>query len=167
MSELTQAEIEELRHSDDYGYTLCARAADLIESQSAEIAKLDRLVKALYTANTDEDPTERFKEMIEYIKTLYAANESKSAELTRLRAELAAVVKPATLQQQLREAIAKIETFQSERPYIVGFNDGFEHVQETLRFPIMLRKMWSGLEVQKWIDDQFARSTNPKTVKGE
>ena len=49
------------------------------------------------------------------------------------------------------------EQHQSEREYIVGWNDGFEHAtSETLKFPTMLRKMWSGGEVQKWLDDQFA-----------
>jgi hypothetical protein len=42
----------------------------------------------------------------------------------------------------------------SDREYVIGFNAGWdEAVAQTLRFPTMLRKMWSGGEVQKWIDE--------------
>jgi hypothetical protein len=42
----------------------------------------------------------------------------------------------------------------SDRPYITGWNAGFEYVHGPLRFPTMLRKMWSGAEVQDWLNTQ-------------
>lgn len=49
---------------------------------------------------------------------------------------------------------AELERHASDRQYIVGWNAGFEHVHGPLRFPTMLRKMWSGGEVQAWLDAQ-------------
>lgn len=49
------------------------------------------------------------------------------------------------------------ERFLDSPEYINGWNDGFEHVtSEDLRFPTMIRKMWSGGEVQDWLDKEFA-----------
>lgn len=58
----------------------------------------------------------------------------------------------------IRQQAAEIERLKSEREYIVGFNDGWDDLAAQLRFPVMLRKMWSGSEVQKWIDQATARS---------
>lgn len=58
---------------------------------------------------------------------------------------------------QLAEANKALERHRSERSYVVGWNDGFAHAaSEDLKFPTMLRKMWSGGEVQAWLDEQFA-----------
>ncbi len=67
-----------------------------------------------------------------------------------------------------KEAADEIERLRNELtelredlPFVTGWNDGFEHaLTETvnLQFPIMLRKMWSGSEVQKWIDNQKSQA---------
>jgi hypothetical protein len=53
---------------------------------------------------------------------------------------------------RMREALASIK---ADLPYVMGWNEGFDHAfSETLRFPTMLRKMWSGSEVQSWLDEK-------------
>lgn len=54
-----------------------------------------------------------------------------------------------------------------EREYFIGWNDGFEAAAGPLKFPTMLRKMWSGAEVQAWIDEQRAAalSSAPKAAE--
>lgn len=76
------------------------------------------------------------------------AVDAKDAEISRLRSCIEALN-------------AEIERLKSDREYIIGWNDGFEHaLGETikLQFPTMLRKMWSGAEVQKWLDDKIAEA---------
>jgi len=58
------------------------------------------------------------------------------------------------LEAALAKAVAEVERVQSDREYVIGWNAGFEHVNGPLRFPTMLRKMWSGSEVQVWLDEQ-------------
>ena len=53
------------------------------------------------------------------------------------------------------KAEAHIAEYKTEREYIHGFNAGFDEAKEQMKlppFPTMLRKMWSGQEVQQWID---------------
>lgn len=49
-----------------------------------------------------------------------------------------------------------------------SFNKGFQKaIQERviLKFPVMLRKMWSGIEVQTWIDDAIKDISYPTEFK--
>lgn len=79
-------------------------------------------------------------------------------------AELLVTLEAATARAENAEA--EIVRLTSDRQYITGWNDGFTHVHGELRFPTMLRKMWSGGEVQRWLDAQrieaarVARSDN-------
>ena len=69
-------------------------------------------------------------------------------ETTRLRAE----------NERLRQ---KIKDLTSDLLFVTGWNAGFEHaIQEALnlKFPAHIRKMWSGDEVQKWIDHQTSEA---------
>lgn len=62
---------------------------------------------------------------------------------------------------------AEVARIQSDREYIIGFNAGWdEAAEQTLTFPTMLRKMWSGGEVQKWIDQQMSELRAAKTLTG-
>lgn len=75
-----------------------------------------------------------------------------------IAAALATPPAPAAVDGQrvkdLEEEVARVK---SDRQYIIGFNDGWdEAIKQNLRFPTMLRKMWSGSEVQQWIEDQLA-----------
>lgn len=73
-------------------------------------------------------------------------------EITRLIAEV----------ERLR---AQVERVTSDREYIIGFNAGWsEAVAQNLQFPTMLRKMWSGSEVQRWIDDAMAAARSALSV---
>jgi len=73
------------------------------------------------------------------------------------------------LARELEEANAIIARLTSDREYVVGWNAGFEHVHGPLRFPTKLRKMWSGSEVQKWLDEQRieAARTALDAIEGE
>jgi len=42
-------------------------------------------------------------------------------------------------------------------PYIPTGTQDYCELVKALKFPVMLRKMWSGGEVQKWIDEQIAK----------
>lgn len=62
---------------------------------------------------------------------------------------------------------AKVARVQSDREYIIGWNAGWdEAAEQTLTFPTMLRKMWSGGEVQKWIDQQMSELRAAKALTG-
>ena len=65
----------------------------------------------------------------------------------------------------------------SSDPYDRGFTDGWNRVLDViaesnpapvvpvvpeLRFPVALRKMWTGAEVQAWIDNQLAAPVVPE-----
>jgi hypothetical protein len=68
---------------------------------------------------------------------------------------------------RVRELEADLKNIQQDLPYVMGWNAGFDHaLKETLKlqFPKMLRKMWSGGEVQKWIDE--AKATARRSLKG-
>jgi hypothetical protein len=65
------------------------------------------------------------------------------------------------LRARVKELEEENKAIMSDLPYVIGWNDGFEHaLSETTnwQFPIMLRKMWSGTEVQKWIDERKAEA---------
>jgi hypothetical protein len=68
--------------------------------------------------------------------------ENAESELTTLRARVAT----------MEEALTR---HHEDREYVIGWNDGFDHALTkivALQFPTMLRKMWSGSEVQAWLD---------------
>jgi hypothetical protein len=46
---------------------------------------------------------------------------------------------------------------QEEAPHDTNLHEHDAHVIEQLRFPTMLRKMWSGTEVQQWLLDEASR----------
>ena len=63
----------------------------------------------------------------------------------------------------LTAARVENERLREDAPYIVGWNAGFEHaMRETLKmqFPTMLRKMWSGEEVQSWLSEKIEAARN-------
>lgn len=69
-------------------------------------------------------------------------------EIVRLTAE----------NERLRQ---KIKDLTSDLLFVTGWNAGFEHaIQEALnlKFPAHIRKMWSGDEVQKWIDHKTSEA---------
>lgn len=109
----------------------------------------------LETAGARFPNYEEYAAAVAVIATALAA---KNAELERRDMQLEASAKVALeLSAQLAEANKALERHRSERSYVVGWNDGFAHAtSEDLKFPTMLRKMWSGGEVQAWLDEQFA-----------
>lgn len=61
----------------------------------------------------------------------------------------------ARLTRERDEARAEAERVKSDSGYIIGWNAGWDEAHAQLdKFPTMLRKMWSGTEVQKWLNDQ-------------
>lgn len=61
------------------------------------------------------------------------------------------------LQAENARLVEELKEHRSDLSYVIGWNAGFEHAfKEDLKFPTMLRKMWSGGEVQRWLDEQFA-----------
>lgn len=75
------------------------------------------------------------------------------AERAKWEAELAA------LRARAEKAEREADRVREDDGYGIGWNSGFEHaIKETLNlnFPTMLRKMWSGGEVQSWIDEKVA-----------
>ena len=55
----------------------------------------------------------------------------------------------------MREVVEALARHREDREYVIGWNDGFDHALTkivALQFPTMLRKMWSGSEVQAWLD---------------
>jgi hypothetical protein len=64
-----------------------------------------------------------------------------------------------TLTARVGELERQIRDHHSDLPYVMGWNSGFDHAVKELfklKFPTMPRKMWSGSEVQGWIDNQTA-----------
>jgi hypothetical protein len=61
---------------------------------------------------------------------------------------------------------ARIEVADSklENGYFIGWNSGWDDAFGRMKFPTMLRKMWSGGEVQAWLDERKREQSGP--VKG-
>lgn len=58
--------------------------------------------------------------------------------------------------QSLRQAIAELESQEPDDltiAYMSGYHDGKKPQRTKVVFPTMLRKMWSGSEVQAWLDE--------------
>jgi hypothetical protein len=91
------------------------------------------------------------------VAALVARRAREARDLTRVNwaASQSAVVQWLTeAATALSTLAAEVERVKSDREYVIGWNDGFDHVHGPLRFPTMLRKMWSGGEVQAWLDAQ-------------
>ena len=59
------------------------------------------------------------------------------------------------LAARITDLEAKLREIRQDMPYVMGWNAGFDHaLNETikLKFPTMLRKMWSGREVAEWLN---------------
>lgn len=59
------------------------------------------------------------------------------------------------------EARQEVADLRKDQGYIIGWNSGWDEAFSRLRFPTMLRKMWSGGEVQRWLDEHKAEQTSP------
>ena len=63
---------------------------------------------------------------------------------------------PASPAYRVQELEKELERLRSDREFVVGFNEGWHAaIEQNFQFPTMLRKMWSGSEVQGWINKQF------------
>ena len=65
------------------------------------------------------------------------------------------------LTKERDEARAEIEDGKLENGYVIGWNSGWDEAFQRLKFPTMLRKMWSGGEVQRWLDERRAEQAGP------
>jgi hypothetical protein len=65
------------------------------------------------------------------------------------------------LTQERDNARAEIADSKLENGYFIGWNSGWDEAFQRLKFPIMLRKMWSGGEVQRWLDERRAEQKGP------
>lgn len=59
--------------------------------------------------------------------------------------------------QELKQRIDELGSIESEREANARLTDEVEQLRQAPRFPVELRKMWSGSEVQQWLDEQFAK----------
>lgn len=145
---------------------IAGRAAALIEQQAAELAEQhlrhetgERITrKDLNNAyRSGQENGRLFAETVENRLIGERAEEDLAAEasldLWRNRASTAESERDELLREKERLG-AEVERVSSDRQYVIGWNDGFAHVNGPLRFPTMLRKMWSGGEVQAWLDAQ-------------
>ena len=109
----------------------------------------DDLVERLLNKTTETDDMLNTREVIFKAARRITSN---AARITELQAEV----------ERLR---AQVERVTSDREYIIGFNAGWsEAVAQNLQFPTMLRKMWSGGEVQRWIDDAMAAARQERAA---
>ena len=67
----------------------------------------------------------------------------------------------ATITKERDEARAEIAESKQENGYVIGWNSGWDEAFQRLKFPTMLRKMWGGGEVQRWLDERRAEQTGP------
>ena len=59
------------------------------------------------------------------------------------------------------KAKGEIAHYHQDTGYVLGWNAGWDEAFGRLKFPTMLRKMWSGGEVQRWLDEQKAEQNGP------
>lgn len=87
----------------------------------------------------------------------FARRDAAIAERDQFKARaLAAESRVSALQAEVERLTGEVKRVQSDREYVIGWNDGWnEAAEQTLTFPTMLRKMWSGGEVQQWINQQM------------
>jgi hypothetical protein len=84
-------------------------------------------------------------EVAQGVVTTLAAKDAEIARLTKER----------------DEARAEIADSKLENGYVIGWNSGWDEAFQRLKFPTMLRKMWSGGDVQRWLDERRAEQTGP------
>jgi len=77
------------------------------------------------------------------------------AAILALYAELDAAIARA------EKAEGEITHYRQDTGYVLGWNAGWDEAFGRLKFPTMLRKMWSGGEVQRWLDEQKAEQNGP------
>jgi hypothetical protein len=92
-----------------------------------------------------DDPAEVRFEGADTIRALVALARERLASAATIAADKAEIAR-------LRGEVTRLCC---DREYIVGWTAGFDHAVETLanlQFPTALRKMWSGGEVQDWLN---------------
>ena len=57
------------------------------------------------------------------------------------------------LQNTRTHPLTDAEQYEAEMDAMVALDDAIEDQRERIVFPAMLRKMWSGGEVQQWLDE--------------
>lgn len=89
-----------------------------------------------------------------------AENSDLKRENARLRTAIRTKEEAAGLYlrkyQELKRRMDELASLESERAANAQLTAEIERLQ-CLRFPVELRKMWSGSEVQQWLDEQFAK----------
>jgi len=117
-----------------------------LQNESGEAAK------AYYAQNSRHQEQLRVAEEAGYERGLRdAAHEATRAE--------AAEAEVATLRARVAKMEGVLARHREDREYVIGWNDGFDHALTkivSLQFPTMLRKMWSGGEVQAFLDARIA-----------
>lgn len=82
--------------------------------------------------------------------------------------ELGASLEARRLKARVEELEAELNRLNEDLLFVMGWNEGFEHaLTETVnwQFPTMLRKMWSGGEVQKWVDERKVEARAARALK--
>ena len=74
-------------------------------------------------------------------------NEEKRMSIEAMKLALKALQNTAT--HPLKDA----EQYEAEMDAMEALDDAIEDQRERIVFPTMLRKMWSGGEVQQWLDE--------------
>ena len=112
--------------------------------------------------NTLPAALDEIKRLSAELASAKEAHEATAADLhTWIKMRAAQSVELSRLKAERDEAVASVARVQSDREYVIGWNDGFDHaLTETIsmKFPAMLRKMWSGGEVQKWLDERISEA---------
>lgn len=89
-----------------------------------------------------------------------AENSDLKRENARLRTAIRTKEEAAGLYlrkyQELKRRMDELASLDSERAANAQLTAEIERLQ-CLRFPVELRKMWSGHEVQEWLDEHFAK----------
>jgi hypothetical protein len=80
---------------------------------------------------------------------------SLATEVLESRAEIERLMK------ERDEERAEIADSKLENGYVIGWNSGWDEAFQRLKFPTMLRKMWSGGDVQRWLDERREEQTGP------
>lgn len=128
---------------DAYYYGFDATGAEAIDRVLSAVACAGKAYHLTEDWSNECDPYEPF-----------LRGETPVAWIQNAAVEAATALTAA--QARIRELEAEVARVRSDREYIIGFNAGWdEAAEQTLLFPTMLRKMWSGDEVQKWIDQRM------------
>ena len=85
-----------------------------------------------------EELIKQLKDEIMNLEDENASLESENSDLTRENNKLQ----------------SEIDNLNTELSFYCNDKEKIEKLIKDLRFPVMLRKMWSGGEVQEWIDEK-------------